>query len=71
MTAKHFLPISAAIFLFRLFWFVKSFNSTLITLSFIRYEERKSKQQDPTEYTEIESLCLTNGGIITESNQYD
>lgn len=30
--------------------------------SSFRYEERKSKQQDPTEYTKIESLCLTNGG---------
>lgn len=33
-----------------------------------RYEERKSKQQDPTEYTKIESLCLTNGGIFPDTN---
>lgn len=33
-----------------------------------RYEERKGKLQDPSEYVKIESLCLTNGGIFPETN---
>lgn len=33
-----------------------------------RYEERKSSSQDPVEYVQIESLCLSNGGIFPETN---
>ena len=31
-------------------------------LLFGRFEERKKKKQDPSEFVQIESLCLTNGG---------
>jgi len=33
-----------------------------------RFEERKKKKQDPSEFVQIESLCLTNGGIFPETN---
>lgn len=37
-------------------------NITFLFITFYRYEERKGKLQDPSEYVKIESLCLTNGG---------